>query len=59
MGKYVTPGLHDIDRQGIQPDFAMFPGFAKAEEELGACKVPANDAKEKNITDLVERGSKL
>ena len=42
VGKYVTPGLNDIDRQGIQPDFAMFPGFAKAQEELSACEVPTN-----------------
>lgn len=38
VGKYVTPGLNDIDRLGIQPNFAMFPGFAKAQEELTACK---------------------
>ena len=40
VGKYVTPGLHDIDRAGIEPDFAMFPGFEKAGETLGACQVP-------------------
>ena len=40
VGKYVTPGLHDIDRAGIDPDFAMFPGFEKAGETLGACQVP-------------------
>ena len=40
VGKYVTPGLHDIDRAGIDPDFAMFPGFEKAGETLGACRVP-------------------
>ena len=42
VGKYVTPGLNDIDRQGIQPNFAMFPGFKQAEEELKACKLPSN-----------------
>jgi hypothetical protein len=36
----LRPGLNDIDRTGIQPNFAMFPGFAKAQEELSACKVP-------------------
>ena len=40
VGKYVTPGLNDIDRQGIQPNFAMFPGFEKAQEELRSCKLP-------------------
>ena len=40
VGKYVTPGLHDIDRAGIDPDFAMFPGFEKAGETLRACRVP-------------------
>lgn len=40
VGKYVTPGLHDIDRAGIDPDFAMFPGFEKAGETLDACRVP-------------------
>ena len=40
VGKYVTPGLHDIDRAGIEPDFAMFPGFEKAGETLRACRVP-------------------
>jgi C-terminal processing protease CtpA/Prc len=40
VGKYVTPGLHDIDRAGIDPDFAMFPGFEKASETLDACRVP-------------------
>lgn len=38
VGKYITPGLNDIDRLGIQPNFAMFPGFAKSQEELTACK---------------------
>ena len=41
VGKYVTPGLNDIDRQGITPNFAMFPGFQKAQEELGACERPS------------------
>jgi C-terminal peptidase prc len=40
VGKYVTPGLRDIDRRGIDPDFAMFPGFEKANETLNACVVP-------------------
>ena len=40
VGKYVTPGLHDIDRAGIDPDFAMFPGFEKAGQMLDACRVP-------------------
>ena len=40
VGKYVTPGLNDIDRQGITPNFAMFPGFQKAQDELGACERP-------------------
>jgi carboxyl-terminal processing protease len=41
VGKYVTPGLHDIDRVGIEADFAMFPGFEKANEKLLACEVPS------------------
>ena len=43
VGKYVTPGLNDIDRQGIQPNFAMFPGFNQAEEELRGCKMPVSN----------------
>ena len=27
VGKYVTPGLVDIDQTGISPQFMMFPRF--------------------------------
>ena len=40
VGKYVTPGLVDIDQTGISPNFPMFPGFDAAKAEIGACKVP-------------------
>lgn len=40
VGKYVTPGLVDIDQTGISPNFPMFPGFDAANAEIGACKVP-------------------
>ena len=40
VGKYVTPGLVDIDQTGISPNFAMFPGFEAAEAEIKACQVP-------------------
>ena len=42
VGKYVTPSLLDIDQQGIQPDFQIFPGFTKANQALSACKVPTS-----------------
>ena len=44
VGKYVTPGLNDIDRQGIEPDFAMFPGFDKAQQRLDGCRMPEKPA---------------
>jgi len=40
VGKYVTPGLVDIDQTGISPQFMMFPGFDAAAKEIGACRVP-------------------
>ncbi len=40
VGKYVTPGLVDIDQTGISPQFMMFPGFDAAAKEISACKVP-------------------
>ena len=40
VGKYVTPGLVDIDQTGISPNFMMFPGFDAAAREIDACKVP-------------------
>lgn len=40
VGKYVTPGLVDIDQTGIAPNFMMFPGFDAAAREIDACKVP-------------------
>jgi len=40
VGKYVTPGLVDIDQHGISVDYPMFPGFAQAKEHIGACRVP-------------------
>ena len=30
VGKYVTPGLVDIDQTGISPQFMMFPGLTRA-----------------------------
>lgn len=40
VGKYVTPGLVDIDQHGISVDYPMFPGFTQAKEHIGACRVP-------------------
>jgi len=40
VGKYVTPGLVDIDQHGISVDYAMFPGFDRAKEHVAACRVP-------------------
>ena len=40
VGRYVTPKFVDIDRKGITPDFAMFPGFEVSKESLDACELP-------------------
>jgi len=40
VGRYVTPKFVDIDRTGITPDFAMFPGFEVAKKSLDACELP-------------------
>ena len=40
VGRYVTPKFVDIDRMGITPDFAMFPGFEVSQKSLDACELP-------------------
>ena len=40
VGRYVTPKFVDIDRMGITPDFAMFPGFEVSKKSLDACELP-------------------
>ena len=40
VGRYVTPKFVDIDRTGITPDFAMFPGFEVSKKSLDACELP-------------------
>ncbi len=40
VGKYLTPALTDIDREGIIPDFGRVPTPEAAAEKLSACKVP-------------------
>jgi carboxyl-terminal processing protease len=37
VGKYVTPGHHDIDGNGIEPDFKRPPGLQEAKQKLGRC----------------------
>eukprot|EP00803_Ostreobium_quekettii_P000040 evm.model.scf_1739.1 EVM.evm.TU.scf_1739.1 scf_1739:6103-14239(+) len=39
VGKYLTPGNVDIDREGIQPNFKRIPPLERAEDALRACRV--------------------
>ncbi len=39
VGKYLTPNRLDIDRLGIQPDFASRPSPRLAAETINACKL--------------------
>ena len=39
-GKYLTPALTDIDREGIAPDFKQQPSPEAAAARLNACIVP-------------------
>lgn len=39
-GKYLTPALTDIDREGIAPDFKQQPSPEAAASRLNACVVP-------------------
>ncbi|DBB02698.1 hypothetical protein WJX82_005349 [Trebouxia sp. C0006] len=39
-GKYLTPALTDIDREGIAPDFKQQPSPEAAASRLNACLVP-------------------
>lgn len=39
-GKYLTPALTDIDREGIAPDFKQQPSPEAAAGRLNACLVP-------------------
>ena len=40
VGKYLTPSLIDIDRQGIVPDFARLPTPESAMSRLAQCQAP-------------------
>ncbi|KAJ7549831.1 hypothetical protein O6H91_07G071200 [Diphasiastrum complanatum] len=40
VGKYVTPAQHDIDRNGIEPDFIRVPRLSEAREKLRRCHTP-------------------
>jgi carboxyl-terminal processing protease len=39
VGKYITPGRMDIDRNGIEPDFKNLPGMLEAKQKLGSCSL--------------------
>lgn len=39
-GKYLTPALTDIDREGIAPDFKSQPSPEAAANKLSACVLP-------------------
>lgn len=39
IGKYLTPGLVDIDREGIRPEFKNIPSLDGRESALQACKL--------------------
>lgn len=39
IGKYLTPALVDIDREGIQPEFKNIPSLDGQESALRACKL--------------------
>ena len=40
VGRYRTPALVDIDREGIQPDFRRMPAPNVAAAKLRACVAP-------------------
>ena len=40
VGKYLTPSMIDIDRQGIVPDFARLPSPESATSRLAQCQAP-------------------
>ena len=40
VGKYLTPSMIDIDRQGIMPDFARLPSPESAMSRLAQCQAP-------------------
>ena len=40
VGRYRTPALVDIDREGIQPDFRRIPPADVAAAKLRACVAP-------------------
>ncbi len=40
VGRYRTPAMVDIDREGIEPDFGRMPERAAAEARLAVCTVP-------------------
>ena len=39
-GKYLTPALTDIDREGIAPDFKSQPSPEVAASKISACVLP-------------------
>ncbi|KAL3678777.1 hypothetical protein R1sor_021733 [Riccia sorocarpa] len=44
VGKYVTPGHVDIDRNGIDPDFRNPPGLTQAMDKLASCELKLQNA---------------
>ncbi|KAL2614057.1 hypothetical protein R1flu_025749 [Riccia fluitans] len=44
VGKYVTPGHVDIDRNGIDPDFRNTPGLTQAMDKLASCELKLQSA---------------
>ncbi|KAK9837689.1 hypothetical protein WJX74_003090 [Apatococcus lobatus] len=40
VARYLTPSGHNIDREGLHPDFANMPSSEAASARLAACRVP-------------------
>ena len=40
VARYLTPTGHNIDREGLHPDFAKIPNAEAASARLAACRVP-------------------
>lgn len=39
VGKYLTPAMVDIDREGLHPDFKRIPSIEAQEAAIHACKL--------------------
>ena len=43
VARYLTPSGHNIDREGLHPDFAKMPNAEAVSARLAACRVPSRN----------------